>query len=193
MQKNILWTGREYYSLENCIADISHTGTKAKSIIVGMYARKLYTVEYFIATNQHGATTQVSIKRHVDNGSSELSLTSDGNGCWKNNEGQLIPDFDGCMDPDISLTPFTNTLAINRLKLKHDEIQQIKVVYFDILNHQVTPALQNYRRLTKDTVHFETAEKDFEVIIQIDEHGLVIDYPGLFVRTLATNSDYTLP
>jgi hypothetical protein len=70
-----------------------------------------------------------------------LSFCSDGKGAWTMN-GTLSPEFDECIDVDIPLTPFTNTLPINRLELLQQEQREIKVVYIDILEHQIKSVRQ---------------------------------------------------
>lgn len=52
MQRNILYTGIEYYSLENCILTINDKITQINSSIIGRYENIFYKVEYQIETNQ---------------------------------------------------------------------------------------------------------------------------------------------
>lgn len=54
MQTSLLWTGIEYHSLENCIVDVSDTGTEINSTIIGYYKEKIYLVQYCIKTNKTG-------------------------------------------------------------------------------------------------------------------------------------------
>jgi len=62
MQTNILWTGREYYSLENCLVNTTHSGSEIDSTIIGKYDGKLYRVEYKIKTNQNWETILFEIR-----------------------------------------------------------------------------------------------------------------------------------
>jgi uncharacterized protein len=73
------------------------------------------------------------------------------------------------------LTPFTNTLPINRLKLAEKQHEQIPVLYLDILGGQAVAVQQKYTRLSP---------------ISVDASGLVVKYPGLFERTYIAESDY---
>ncbi len=56
MQTNLLWTGREYYSLENCLVKVEETGSEITSTIIGSYEGKIYKVEYRIQTNPNWET-----------------------------------------------------------------------------------------------------------------------------------------
>ncbi len=189
MQTNILWTGREYYSLENCVISKTETGSEINSAIVGRYEHKIYRVEYLIKTNDKWETTYFQLKTQVSNKREVLNYSSNGKGNWTAN-GKPVIEFNGCIDIDIPLTPFTNTLPISRLKLSVHESRQIEVLYLDILNNEIKPVRQNYRRLSQNEYKYENVPNDFEAIIMVDESGFVVDYPELFVRTERLESNY---
>lgn len=189
MQTNILWAGRAYYSLENCVLTTTEAGSEAHSVIIGKYNHEIYRVDYVIKTNAHWETQFFELKTQLSDKREVLTYHSDGKGNWTK-DGSPIHEFKGCMDIDISLTPFTNSLPINRLQLSIDENQQIKVLYLDILNHQIKPGHQRYTRLSQTAYKYENVPNDFEAIITIDESGLVVDYPELFERTDKRESHY---
>ncbi len=74
MQTNLLWSGREYYSLENCLADITPDGLIVKSTIVGYYEEKIYLVEYIIKTNKLWETIYLEINSRHDNKTQQLKI-----------------------------------------------------------------------------------------------------------------------
>jgi uncharacterized protein len=189
MQKNILWTGIEYHSMENCIVTISDKGSEISSSVVGAYANKLYRVEYRIGTNQYWETTFFELRSQLDNTVEMINFRKEGTETWYVN-GQPDEKFKGCIDIDISLTPFTNTLPINRLKLSEKEGEQIMVLYVDVLGRKIMPVRQKYTRLSQNSYKYENVPNDFEAVIAVDELGLVVGYPGLFKRTYITESDY---
>ena len=49
-----------------------------------------------------------------DTAVARTSVASDGAGHWRVDERER-PDLEGCLDVDIQITPFTNTLPIRRL------------------------------------------------------------------------------
>src|SRR5687768_795873 len=97
MQTNILWTGREYYSLENCLIDSNAAGADITSVIVGTYEGKIYKVEYHIKTNEHWQTVFLEINSRHSNQVQQLKLEGDGKGSWSQN-GKQAAQFDGCID-----------------------------------------------------------------------------------------------
>jgi hypothetical protein len=189
MQTNLLWAGREYHSIENCLVDTTNKGSEITSTIIGHYDNKIYQVEYRIKTNHNWETVFFEINSRHNNRIQSLLFEGDGKGNWTSNNKQAS-QFKGCIDIDIPLTPFTNTLPINRLKLIQDQEQEIQVIYLDLLEEQIKPVRQKYKRLSNTEYHYENVPNDFEANIQVDESGFVIDYPMLFVRTAALKTNY---
>ena len=68
-------------------------------------------------------------------------------------------EFKGCIDIDISLTPFTNSLPINRLEWELNKPRQINVMFLDILSHEIIPVQQRYTKLSNTEYKFETRPK----------------------------------
>jgi uncharacterized protein len=189
MQTNLLWTGREYYSLENCLVATTASGSEITSTIIGLYEGKLYKVEYRIKTNQRWETTLLEVNSRHSNQTESIRLEGDGKGHWTFN-GKKADQFDGCIDVDIPVTPFTNTLPISRLKMDQNQSREIQVIYCDVLAQQVSAVRQRYTCLSNVKYHYENVPNDFEATIEVDESGFVVDYPSLFVRTAALQAHY---
>lgn len=189
MQHNILWTGREYYSLENCLIKEGEAGADILSTIIGMYERTIYQVSYHIKTNKDWHTTSLAIHSRQGNHIDHHLLESNGAGSWKM-DGKDAPQYQGCLDVDIPLTPFTNTLPIRRLNMAHGAVQEIKVIYADMLAREIKPVRQQYTRLSGKEYHYQNIPNDFEATIQVDAHGFVVDYPELFIRSAIVESSY---
>lgn len=189
MQTHLLFSGREYYSLENCLVNITDSGAEVTSVIIGLYEEKICRVDYRIITYPYWETMLAEITSRHSNITDTIRLESNGKGNWILN-GENAVQFEGCMDIDIPLTPFTNTLPIRRLSLQDQQSQEIQVVYCDLLAGELKPVRQKYTRLSATEYHYQNVPNDFEATIVVDELGLVVDYPGLFVRTAALRADY---
>jgi uncharacterized protein len=112
-----------------------------------------------------------------------LRLASDGGGNWEDAAGAPLPELQGCIDVDISATPFTNTLPIRRLQLASPERREIRVVYIQVPSLVPTPAMQAYTCLMPNKRYrYEGSFRHFETELEVDADGLVIDYPTLFRR-----------
>ncbi|MET0461739.1 MAG: putative glycolipid-binding domain-containing protein [Chitinophagaceae bacterium] len=191
MQTNIVWAGIEYHSIENCLITNSTHGTTIASTIIGSYEGKLYKVDYAIKVNNEWETKELNIKARHSDREEEILLVKNSEDDWMMNN-EKVYTFTGCIDVDIALTPFTNTLPVNRLKLHEGEEQIISVIYVDLLNWDVKPVKQLYRRAAENIYHYENIPNNFEADIMVDKQGVVIDYPGLFNRSAVLNSRYEI-
>ena len=117
-----------------------------------------------------------------------VDLRSDGEGNWKMPDGRVVPELQGCIDADISVTPFTNTLPIQRLSLAPEESAELFVAYVESTELQAWPEPQRYTCLEKSErgglYRFLSLDGGFTADLPVDANGLVLDYPGLFRRIL---------
>jgi len=104
-----------------------------------------------------------------------LILEHDGEGSWTDR-----PELDGCLEVDISITPLTNTLPIQRLKLEPGESREIRAVYIELPQLSVSVMPQRYTRLGDRLYRYQS--EGFQADLSVDEFGLVVDYPGLWRR-----------
>ena len=95
----------------------------------------------------------------------------------------------GCLDVDISATPFTNTLPIRRLALQPGSSATLSMVYIAVPRMQVEVTQQRYTCLevapSGGRYRFESLRNgvsSFTAELPVDRDGLVVDYPGLFRR-----------
>ncbi len=111
-----------------------------------------------------------------------IVLDHDGQGNWHLG-GKPMPELDGVLEPDISVTPLTNTFPIRRLALTAGASADIRTAYVDVTTMTVFADPQRYTCLTPDHLYrYESRDSDFRADITLDEDGLVDLYPGLFRR-----------
>jgi hypothetical protein len=115
-------------------------------------------------------------------GEAELILSHDGNGLWQNSRGVNLDELTGCDFIDIWPTPFTNTFPIRRLDLSIGERREIRVAYVEAPELSLTAVTQAYTRISDRVYRFESVGDGFQSDIEVDEAGLVVEYPGLFRR-----------
>jgi hypothetical protein len=110
-------------------------------------------------------------------------LNADGAGNWHDTHGNNLPSLQGCIDVDIIATPFTNTLPIRRLAWQEGEQQRISVAWIAVPDLQVLRSPQTYTCITPGKqFRYENVDTSFSANLDIDEDGLVIDYPDMFMR-----------
>ncbi|WP_407701936.1 putative glycolipid-binding domain-containing protein [Viridibacillus soli] len=113
-----------------------------------------------------------------------LNISSNGKGRWFDVKGNEIHELNGALDIDISCTPFTNSLPINRFEWDQNKSKNFKIVFISIPDMTYKEVKQSYT-LIKDTIdsrEFQYKSGIYETKIEVDINGLVIAYPGIFTR-----------
>lgn len=178
--KTLIWQGIFYQSLEYFTLKENNGNHIVTSRIIGCLKDQLYSVDYHLTIDINWNILEFSIESEVNTVKNRLTGKKQQDN-WEIN-GNINPDFKGFQYIDISLTPFTNTLPVNKLKLPENRAQEIEVIYIDVLNHQIRPAQQRYTRTSSDRYLYENIQSDFKAEIVVDENGLVIQYPELFKK-----------
>ena len=176
--------------MENCLVEINPESTEVTSTIVGNSEGRIYKVHYRIKTNAQWQTLLLEVSSQHNDRNHLIRLEGDGKGHWTNN-GHEAPELDGCIDIDIPLTPFTNTLPVRRQQLSPGESKEVLVAYCDLLAEKISPVRQMYTCISATQYQYENILNDFEAIIDVDEFGLVVNYPPPFVCTAVTRTHYS--
>jgi hypothetical protein len=125
------------------------------------------------------------IERRDANGRRTLTLERDGGG-WRV-DGEQRPDLDGADDPDLSVTPFCNTLVIRRVPAVDGASLSVDTAYVN--GDDLTVARSRQRYDYKAPGRFRYIDlglsAGFEADLHVDEEGLVQHYEHLFERVEA--------
>jgi hypothetical protein len=179
VSKQIVWRGIYYNTIEYLHLQ-SDTAYHIQGYITGLVEDRPLHVDYHITADLNWETTAVVIRAH-DHIQKELQFSRE-NDQWHDKLGTVHEIFSPCVDIDISLTPFTNTLAVNRLRLGNGESQEITVLYFDLPAMDVKPMKQRYTRLAERLYRYESLYSGFKAELEVDGDGLVLDYPEIWSR-----------
>lgn len=111
-----------------------------------------------------------------------LALERDGDGWRVNGEGR--PDLDGAEEPDLSVTPFCNSLPIHRLGGGPGATLTLDTAYVDGPALTVVRSSQRYERIGPRAVRYVDlgVANGFEAELTLDEDGTVVVYEHLFQR-----------
>jgi len=139
-------------------------------------------VQYVVRLNASWQARQFLLFRDFDE--PDLWLATDGTARWGEMNGDHRTDLDGCYDLGLVCTPFTCTLPIRRLPLHVGHTADIIVASIDIETLQCEPEHQRYTRLDTHRWAFTRLASGWSQEFEVDEYGLVLDYPTLFRRTI---------
>lgn len=178
--KTLIWQGIFYQSLEYFNLQSDDKGYTVESKIIGCHEDKIYALNYKIFIDKDWTVQDFLIESEINAVKRTFSGKRNQNQ-WKIN-GVVHSEFNNFKFIDISLTPFTNTLPINNLKLPENSSHKIDVIYIDVLNHHIRPVQQQYTRTAANKYLYENIETDFKAEISVDGTGLVNNYPELFEK-----------
>jgi hypothetical protein len=143
------------------------------------------TCEYHFDLDPGWRTKLFMLNQHQAGVDTALRIESAGEKQWRVND-ELRPELDGCFDLDLTVSPFTNTLAIRQIGLAPDEAKEFLAVYVKLPQLEVIRQRQRYRRLDASDPPlrflYEGLETGFIEEITVDEHALVERYPRFAER-----------
>lgn len=185
-----MWTPTDGPGFEYLRVRFRNVGLNASGWVIGVNGGTPFHLHYRIGTDRTYAVRELEIV-DVLYAPHRLTLKSDGQGNWTDANGLPLPALDGCIDVDLTVTPFTNTLPIRRLTFQADESHDIRLVYIYAPELRVEVDEQRYTLLSisngESVYRFQSG--DFVRDITVDVDGLVIDYPGLFTRVWSGSED----
>lgn len=185
MDRTVMWMQWNNLGMEQLHLENSAMGIDTDSVVLGIRDGNPFRAHYQIEVNQNWRVQHLQVQLLSSDGKN-LSLKSDGEGYWWRESGQPLPELTGCVDVDLSATPFTNTLAIRRLALQPGEVQEISAVYVSVPDLEVRAVPQRYTCLELNSqggiYRYEGLYRNFQVDLLVDRNGLVIEYPQMFRR-----------
>jgi uncharacterized protein len=142
MERPMMWSQWGNPGLEHL--HLAHRGDEiaADGIILGVENGTAFRLRFGVCCDSQWRVRKVKVNLLDD--TQGISLTANGEGYWFNEFGKSISIIDGCLDADITATPFMNTLPIRRLALKQGESSELTDAYIVIPEMQVTLDRQRY-------------------------------------------------
>lgn len=172
LNRSLRWRGPDLATLEHCHVVDNGRDTRIRGTIIGPD----FGLFYRLKLDENGHTRTVRIE-HTDG--RVLELFSDGAGGWSDDRAEPIAALRGCIDVDIWPTPLTNSLPLWRHDFT-DAPTRFAMAWVDATTMTFKRSEQIYTRL--DPTHFRYQSADFERVLEVDEDGIVVTYPGLFER-----------
>jgi len=142
-------------------------------------------IRYTLVLDSNWATRSAHIVGRSALGEHDLQLENDGAGDWRI-DGKPMTQLSGCIDVDLEASACTNALPVNRLRLKVGQAADAPAVYVRARDLRVERLEQRYARIPNDGEHsrydYVAPSFDFRTVLDYDEFGLLLTYPGIAVR-----------
>src|SRR3989440_1252169 len=131
MERNVMWSPWSGPGLEHLYLREDHEQIVADGLILGIKDQAPFRVHYEITCDLQWRVRTVHVQL-LSGQKQALTLHGDGEGNWIGAAGERLASLDGCLDIDISESPFTNTLPIRRAAFEPGVSLTLAVVYLAV-------------------------------------------------------------
>jgi uncharacterized protein len=176
-------------SLEQARLRQTGTGPEISGVVLIAEQGAPLRVEYRIACDREWGTRAVDVDEQWQGARRTLRLECDANGRWRR-DGEETADLAGCTDVDLEVTPATNALPVNRLRLAVGERREILAAWVRFPSLRVVPARQVYERLAETRYRYTSLESGFTAVVDVDADGIPTEYQGIW-RRIAESSGFS--
>jgi hypothetical protein len=138
-------------------------------------------VDYCIVCDSSWQTRTIQVDQSWRGVRRKLRLIHDGSGHWQKN-GEGDGSLAGCTDVDLGVSPCTNALPVNRLRIPLGESREINAAWIRFPELEITPTRQAYHRLREKQYQYRNLVSGFTALIDVDDDGLPTEYAGVWRR-----------
>jgi hypothetical protein len=157
----------------------------AHGAVAAVQGGRPWGVHYDVSIDERWRTRYAEVTAIDGDARRKVLLDLDGQGRVAVNARHL-PALDGCLDVDLAATPFTNTLAIRRLRLEVGQSGVARAVWVGAPGLELEVLEQTYTRIGVDRYRYEVPANGFSAELTVDDEGLVVDYEGLARRVASS-------
>jgi uncharacterized protein len=177
-----MWSATAWPGTEHLELDVNADSITVDALVIAHVDGAAVRLTYRLDCDPDWTTRRLEVTGHGE--PAGIVLESDGRGHWSDGVGGALPELDGCVDVDITVTPFTNTLPIRRLPWVAGQARDLLMVYVLVPEMTFQPARQRYTCLESGDAGsvFRYESGSFRRDLRIDPDGLVVDYPGFWRR-----------
>lgn len=147
----------------------------ASGTVIGLAGNQPFTLLYRLEVGAEGFL--VAGMRRVS-GQASLTLSRTLSSRWQGNNGEELRDLSGCTDLDLSMTPYTKTLALRRLKLLPGQSGELLAALIEVPTLTRRAVRQRYTRLGPHTYRYENLSSGDGAELTVDDELFVRDGLG---------------
>lgn len=166
---------------ETCTLEEHVDGWRLRGRIDTAFYGSRARVEYRVACDPDFRTRRADVSADSEGRFQRFAFEARPDGTWWEN-GLEQASLRGCTDFDLNTTPATNTLPVRRLGLRIGESAVVVAAWLRLPEGVVEPLRQRYTRLEALRYRYESLGSRFVGDFDVDEDGLVVDYPKIHLR-----------
>ena len=178
ISRDIVWEWLDRPGIEHLSLEMGPEAITARGLVLVQLGSAPIRVDYEVELDGAWTFQRARLTADRDRG---LDIARGPDGAWVV-DGRARPDLAGCIDIDIMVTPFTNSLPIRRLGFEPDRPQTILAAYIRLPDLAVEPAAQDYTQLGPTRFRYRSQSSGFTAELTVDADGLVVDYPPIWRR-----------
>lgn len=183
--RDVLWRRLDEPSFEVCrlveLPDLDGVAYSLQGVVLTVVDSRPYHVQYVVYCDRDWVTGGLHVHTTQGDVHRQLQLRRDTSGSWWRDD-ELLSEFDGLMDIDLSVTPSTNTLPIRRMGLSVGAAAPTDAVWVRFPELTLQRLAQRYTRVAELRYAYESAGGSFKADIDVDEQGVVVRYGQLWER-----------
>ncbi len=188
----LAWAGVAALRLEAARVVLGDRSMRASGSLISARqdGAEAYSASYSLATDDAGVVQRLTVRTIRAQGEQYVNLTRSEEGIWLvervgQGAGTIRTKFSGALDVDLAFSPLFNALPVRRLGLHRTAAQhELQVVFVSLPDLVVGCGLQIYRTVVVgETTVVRFASDSLEADLTVDTDGMVLQYPGLALRT----------
>jgi uncharacterized protein len=168
-------------SIEHATIESRPDGIALSGTVLAAAGAKPLRVDYRLLIDSNWRSRSLDVAQEFDGERRALTLTAGAGGRWWLN-GRESPDLRDCVDIDLSLSPITNALPLNRLDIARDDAREIVAAWVRFPQLTVEPARQRYEPIAPSVYRHSSLASGFTATIRVDDLNVPIEYEGVWKR-----------
>ncbi len=113
MRREVVWSAWDGAGAEHLLLAVGQDGAVADGLVVGVAGGgRPFRISYEVRCDASWSARAVRVSAPgLDPVTPVVDLLADGEGNWTTRRGESVPELAGCVDVDISATPFTGAAS----------------------------------------------------------------------------------
>jgi hypothetical protein len=159
-------------------ARVSHedAGWLLSGVSIFLHEQLPCRFDYTILCDTQWRTQAGLVTGRIGDRNIDIEVSIDFYRTWRLN-GVACPDVSRSIDLDLNFSPSTNLLSIRRLNLSVGDQAMVMAAWLRFPEFTLEPLEQIYRRVDKDTYHYESGGGKFTAELKVNSAGFVTLYP----------------